>query len=105
MLYTDFTAKLLEMEDVIVDSVVHHAEIVEIHLQQQVKACVCPVCGKAEYVVHDYRSQRIRDTSAQGTVLRVDIFIGIKTDLIIILVRSAFLRHRQRLLALHLCIC
>ena len=66
MLYTDFTAKLLEMEDVIVDSVVHHAEIVEIHLQQQVKACVCPACGKAEYVVHDYRSQRIRDIPILG---------------------------------------
>lgn len=66
MLYPDFTAKLLEMKDVIVDSVVHHAATVEIHLHQQVKTCVCPACGKAECVVHDYRSQRIRDIPILG---------------------------------------
>ncbi len=61
MLYIDFTAKLLEMEDVIVDSIVHDAKTIEIHLHQRVKKCACPSCQSNETVVHDYRCQRIRD--------------------------------------------
>ncbi len=44
MPYIDFTAKLLEMEDVIVDSIVHDAKSIEIHLHQGVKKCACPSC-------------------------------------------------------------
>lgn len=66
MLYIDFTAKLLEMEDVIVDSIVHDAGTVEIYLHQRVKKCACPACGKDEYIVHDYRCQRIRDIPMLG---------------------------------------
>ena len=61
MLYIDFTAKLLEMEDVIVDSIVHDAKTIEIHLHQRVKKSACPSFQSNETVVHDYRCQRIRD--------------------------------------------
>lgn len=73
MLYNDFTAKLLEMEDVIVDSVIQKGEEVEIHLHQQVKKCECPACKGKEICVHDYRTQRIRDIPMLGkqTILQV----------------------------------
>lgn len=66
MLYCDFSAKLLEMEDVIVDNVMHNAKTVEIHVHQRVKKCACPACGKAESRIHDYRTQRIRDIPMLG---------------------------------------
>ena len=66
MLYQDYTAKLLEMEDVIVDDVRHTETIVEIALHQKPRNCSCPACGSTERTIHDYRIQRIRDVPIIG---------------------------------------
>ena len=66
MLYSDFTAKLLEMEDVIVTSFKHHSDFVEIYLDLKPQKCACPECKSTENTVHDYRTQRIKDIPILG---------------------------------------
>ena len=66
MLYEDYTAKLLGLEDVIIkkvweDESAHHIEL-------ELPRCKhsCPCCGAETDRIHDYRKQKIKDISAFG---------------------------------------
>lgn len=61
-----FSAKLLGLEDVIVKSVKENAGCIEISIELQEKARICPSCGSVECNIHDYRIQRIRDIPSFG---------------------------------------
>ena len=60
MLNKDYTAKLLNLEDVIITDVKNLCNEVHISLQLPRKAHVCPACGAVTDRIHDYRMQTIR---------------------------------------------
>lgn len=62
MFYEDNnTAKLLNMEDVIVTKVENLPEELHVYLELPRKDHVCPQCGRMTSKVHDYRQQKIKD--------------------------------------------
>ncbi len=61
MLNKDYTAKLLNLEDVIITDVKNLCNEVHISLQLPRKAHVCPACGAVTDRIHDYRMQTIKD--------------------------------------------
>lgn len=62
MFYEDNnTAKLLDMEDVIVKKVENSGEEVHISIELPRRIQICPRCGKETNRVHDYREQKIKD--------------------------------------------
>ena len=54
MLNKDYTAKLLNPEDVIITDVKNLSNEVHISLQLPRKAHVCPACGAVTDRIHDY---------------------------------------------------
>ena len=54
MLNKDYTAKLLNLEDVIITDVKNLSNEVHISLQLPRKAHVCPACGAVTARIHDY---------------------------------------------------
>lgn len=62
MFYEDNnTAKLLDMEDVIVTKVKNLPEELHVYIEFPRKDHVCPRCGRMTSKVHDYRQQKIKD--------------------------------------------
>lgn len=61
MFNQDYTATLLDLEDVIVTDVKKVAEELHIHLELPRKEHICPSCGALTSCVHDYREQIIKD--------------------------------------------
>ena len=61
MLMTDYTSKLLNLEDVIITNVENIADQLHIYLELPRSAHVCPACGATTDRVHDYRMQTIKD--------------------------------------------
>lgn len=61
MLMKDYTAKLLDLEDVIITNVEEFSGQLHIHITLPRKDHVCPVCGAVTDRVHDYRTQVIKD--------------------------------------------
>jgi transposase len=61
MLNLDYTAKLLNLEDVMITNVENLENEVHIHLELPRKEHVCPCCGATTNIVHDYRTQVIKD--------------------------------------------
>lgn len=61
MLMNDYTAKLLNLEDVIITNVEEFSGQLHIHITLPRKDHVCPVCGTVTDRVHDYRTQVIKD--------------------------------------------
>ena len=57
----DYTANLLNLEDVIITDVKNLCNEVHISLQLPRKAHVCPACGAVTDRIHDYRMQTIKD--------------------------------------------
>lgn len=57
MLDQDYTAKLLNLEDVIITNVENVSEELHIYIELPRKEHICPVCGAATDRVHDYRMQ------------------------------------------------
>ena len=66
MLYTDFTEKLIGLQDISVTNVEENGEetVIFIELKRKMHSCIC--CGTATDTVHDYRKQIIKDITAFG---------------------------------------
>ena len=61
MLMKDYTAELLNLEDVIVTNVENISDQLHIYIELPRKEHICPVCGAVTDRVHDYRMQVIKD--------------------------------------------
>ena len=72
MLNQDYTAQLLNLEDVIITNVENISEELHIFIELPRKAHTCPVCGSVTDRVHDYRMQTIKDVPlARNTFLHL----------------------------------
>ena len=69
MLNKDYTAKLLNLEDVIITNVENISEEVHIYLELPRTKHRCPACGGLTDRVHDYRMQIIKDIPLGRTTL------------------------------------
>ena len=61
MLMTDYTAKLLNLEDVIITGVENITDQLHIYIELPRIEHVCPVCGALTDRIHDYRIQTVKD--------------------------------------------
>ncbi len=61
MLNMDYTAKILNLEDVIITEVKNIADQLHIYLELPRKNHTCPCCGAQTGRIHDYREQIIKD--------------------------------------------
>ena len=72
MLMKDYTAKLLNLEDVIITNVEEISEQLHVHIELPRKSHTCPNCGASTDCVHDYRIQVIKDVPmARNTFLHL----------------------------------
>lgn len=72
MLMTDYTAKLLNLEDTIITNVENILNQLHIYIELPRGKHVCPVCGAATDRVHDYRMQVVKDVPlARDTFLHL----------------------------------
>ena len=72
MLMTDYTSKLLNLEDVIITNVENVAGQLHIYLELPRIAHICPACGATTDRIHDYRMQTIKDVPlARDTFLHL----------------------------------
>ena len=72
MLMTDYTAKLLNLEDVIITNVENISDQLHIYIELPRRKHVCPCCGAETDRVHDYRWQKIKDVPlARDTFLHL----------------------------------
>ena len=69
MLNKDYTAKLLNLEDVIITNVDSISEEVHIYLELPRMKHRCPACGDFTDRIHDYRMQIIKDIPLGRTTL------------------------------------
>ena len=61
MLNQNYTAKLLNLEDVIITNIENNSDQLHIYIELPRGKHVCPVCGAETDRVHDYRWQTIKD--------------------------------------------
>lgn len=63
---SDFTSKLLELEDVIISDL--HSTNTEVHISFSLKRRPhpCPHCGFITQAVHDYRTSVLKDLPVMG---------------------------------------
>lgn len=72
MLNQDYTAKLLNLEDVMITNVENISGELHIYIELPRKEHTCPACGAVTDRVHDYRTQRIKDVPlARNTFLHL----------------------------------
>ena len=72
MLNENYTAKLLDLEDVLVTNVGNVSGELHIYIELPRKEHTCPVCGTVTDCVHDYRMQTIKDVPlARNTFLHL----------------------------------
>ena len=72
MLMNDYTAKLLNLEDVIITNVDNISNQLHIYIELPRKKHVCPCCGAETDHIHDYRTQVIKDVPlARDTFLHL----------------------------------
>ena len=72
MLAQDYTAKLLNLEDVIITKVENISNQLHIHIELPRRKHVCPCCGAVTDRVHDYRMQTVKDVPlARDTFLHL----------------------------------
>lgn len=72
MLIKDYTAKLLNLEDVIITNVENISDQLHIYIELPRGKHVCPVCGAVTDRVHDYRWQTVKDVPlARDTFLHL----------------------------------
>ena len=69
MLNKDYTAKLLNLEDVIITNVENVSEEIHVYLELPRVKLRCPACGAFTDRVHDYRMQTIKDVPLGRTTL------------------------------------
>ena len=72
MLNQNYTAKLLNLEDVIIKNVENISNQLHIYIELPRSEHVCPVCGAVTDRVHDYRWQTVKDVPlARDTFLHL----------------------------------
>lgn len=72
MLNQDYTAKLLNLEDVIITKVENISDQLHIHIELPRTEHTCPACGAHTDRIHDYRLQVIKDVPlARNTFLHL----------------------------------
>ena len=72
MLMSDYTAELLNLEDVIITKVQNLSDQLHIYIELPRTKHTCPVCGATTDRVHDYRMQIIKDVPlARNTFLHL----------------------------------
>ena len=72
MLKEDYTAKLLNLEDVKITNVENISGEVHIYIELPRKKHICPACGAVTDRIHDYRTQVIKDVPlARNTFLHL----------------------------------
>ena len=72
MLMTDYTSKLLNLEDVIITNVENISDQLHISIELPRRKHICPCCGTVTDRVHDYRMQVIKDVPmARDTFLHL----------------------------------
>ena len=71
MLYTDFTEKLLGLQDVIITNVEESEKEIIIYAELKRKKHNCICCGTATDTVHDYRRQVVKDIPAFGKTVTI----------------------------------
>ena len=69
MLYTHFTEKLLGLQGVNVTNVEDTNEGKYVYIEMKRKTHICPCCRSETNTIHDYRTQRIKDTPAFGKMV------------------------------------
>ena len=69
MLNKDYTAKLLNLEDVIITNVENFSGEVHVSFELPRAKHHCPACGTLTDRVHDYRMQTIKDVPLGRTTL------------------------------------
>ena len=62
----DYSAKLLDMEDIQLHDVVNEASHIELRFRMRLKDHECPHCRTLTSIVHDYRLQSVKDIPFQG---------------------------------------
>ena len=72
MLMSNYTAKLLNLEDVIITGVENISDQLHIYIELPRKKHICPACGASTDRIHDYRIQTIKDVPlARDTFLHL----------------------------------
>ena len=72
MLMSDYTAELLNLEDVIITNVENISDHLHIYIELPRKKHICPACGASTDRIHDYRLQTIKDVPlARDTFLHL----------------------------------
>ncbi len=66
MLYSNFNQKLLGLEGVLVKNIRENNNLVEIKIELSPQEHKCPSCNSITTSIHDYRTQKIKDSSAFG---------------------------------------
>lgn len=61
MLSSDYTRKLLGLEDVIVTDFEETPQSIDINIEMPRRIHICPRCGQSTDRIHDYRLQIVRD--------------------------------------------
>lgn len=63
----DFTSKLLQLEDAIVDNIKNNGDTIEIFFKLKRRVHSCPYCQNPTEKIHDYRTSRIKDIPILGS--------------------------------------
>src|SRR5574344_194379 len=72
MFNQDYTAKLLDLKDLIITNVENISEGLHIYIELPRKEHTCPACGAVTDRVHDYRMQAVKDVPmARNTFLHL----------------------------------
>ena len=66
MPYTNFTEKMLGLQDLIITNVEEKENKIIIYAKLEVKEQICPCCGGKTKLIHDYRKQIIKDLPIAG---------------------------------------
>lgn len=69
MLNQDYTAKVLDLEEVIIKDVKKGSEGLPVHIEMPRKEHICPCCGASTDRIHDYREQIVKDIPRGQPVL------------------------------------
>lgn len=69
MLYINHTTQLLDMEHMEIKNVDVSSSQIVLHLQMKRRPERCPVCGTLTDIIHDYRTQIVKDCPVQGKAL------------------------------------
>ena len=67
----NYIAKLLEMEEAIIENVEKNDRFTYINFHLPVHEAVCPRCGALTHRIHDYRVKILRDLPVQEKPVRL----------------------------------